>query len=67
MTRRGCSWLSGETKRGRFVSPKLIISLGFVIIVSRLSGMDLEIGVVIVQIGQTSSYRHRKPEEKNEG
>ena len=42
MTRRGCSWLPGEAKGGSFVSPKLIISFGFVIIVLRLSGMDLE-------------------------
>ena len=42
MTCRGCSWLPGEAKEGRFVSPRLITSLGFVIIVSGLSGMDLE-------------------------
>ena len=42
MTRRGCSWLPGEAKEGRFVSSKLIISLGFVFIVLRLSGTDLE-------------------------
>ena len=55
MTRRGCSWLPGKAKGGRFVSPKLIISLGFVIIVSRLSGIDLEAHVVMVRLGQTSS------------
>ena len=42
MTRRGCSWLPGEAKEGRFVSSKLIISLGFAFIVLRLSGTDLE-------------------------
>ena len=54
MTRRGCSWLPGETKKGRFVSSESIISLGFVNIVSRLSGMDLEACVVMVWLGQTS-------------
>ena len=51
MTCRGCSWLPEEAKEGRFVSPKLIMSLGFAIIVSRLSGMDLEARVVIVWLG----------------
>ena len=60
MTRRGCSWLPGEAKKGRFVSPKLIMSLGFAIIVSKLSGMDLEARVVMVRLGQTSYYKPQK-------